>query len=82
MILEAEDIRKALDILNEGFLYNGIPHKNLLKFYGSYLNEVTFQTDFLNDMDEKEDDEDNNTIKESKIPLKNVEAFNNRGVTY
>ena len=38
LILEAEDIHKALNILNEGFLFNGIPHKNILKFYGCYMN--------------------------------------------
>mgnify|MGYP000217447265 CR=1 FL=1 len=47
LILEAKDLKKALDTLNEGFLFNGIRHRNALKFYGCYLNEVTFQNDFL-----------------------------------
>ncbi len=86
MILEAEDIRKAIAILNDGFLYDGIQHKNLLKFYGCYLNEVTFQTDFLND--ENEDEDDNLALKDapkdSKISLKNMEGHGSAksNVTY
>jgi hypothetical protein len=58
LILEAEDMQKAIHILNEGFLYDGIPHRNLLKFYGCYLNEITFQTDFFTEEFEKDEDED------------------------
>ena len=79
MILEAEDIRKAINILNEGFLYDGLRHKNLLKFYGCYLNEVTFQTDFYTDDNEKEEDDENES---DKISFKKGEGLNNRGVTY
>lgn len=81
MILEADDLRKAINILNEGFFYDGITHKNLLKFYGCYLNEVNFLTDFYTDDNEKEEDEENNE-NENKISLKKLEGLNNRGVTY
>jgi hypothetical protein len=54
LILEADNMNKALNILNEGFLYNGLTHKNLLKFYGCYLNEVTFQSNFYEDDHEKD----------------------------
>lgn len=42
LILEADNLSKALNALNEGFLYNGVAHKNLLKFYGCYLNTAVF----------------------------------------
>lgn len=47
LILEADDLHKALEILNEGFLYNGLKHKNMLKFHGCYLNEISFSTELL-----------------------------------
>ena len=58
LILEAEDLNKALNILNEGFLYNGIAHKNLLKFYGCYMNEISFQSDFMENPGESNEEED------------------------
>jgi hypothetical protein len=80
LILEAEDLHKALKILNEGFLYNGIQHKNTLKFYGCYLNEVTFSTGFLNEEGhDKEEDEDKEPG--NLLPIKKQEGVK-EGVTY
>ena len=55
-------MEKALTSLNEGFLYNGFPHKNNLKFYGAYLAGSTFQSEYLKDTkdesDAKQDEEE------------------------
>lgn len=61
LILEAEGLQQALSILNEGFLYNGHKHKNLIKFYGGYLNQVQLMSNFCDDIppEEKEDEKDN-----------------------
>lgn len=48
----------ALNTLNEGFLYNGLTHKNLLKFYGCYMTESTFHNDFFEEGLEKDQDEE------------------------
>jgi hypothetical protein len=68
LILEAEDLSKALKIFNEGFMFNGYEHRNLLKFNGGYLNEIPISTGFFEDFQEEEDKEKNKVKKEkSKI---------------
>ena len=71
-------MNKALNILNEGFLYNGLTHKNLLKFYGCYLNEVTFQSNFYEDDNEKDQEEESDI----KISLQDTNIISGSGVTY
>lgn len=78
LILEADTINKALNILNEGFLYNGITHKNLLKFYGCYLNEVSFQSTFY----ESENDKDPEEEVELKLELEDKNMISGTGITY
>ena len=77
LILEAEDITKALDILNEGFTFNRIKHPNLLNFLGCYMNEVAFQSNFLQEIDE----EDSATGSSSLLDLKAISNLSG-GITY
>ena len=76
LILEVDSMNKALNILNEGFLYNGFSHRNLLKFYGCYLHEAALLGD-IGDFDFEKDEDEGNL--QSPTPL-NLPSES--GVTY
>jgi len=40
--MEAENLTKALNVLDEAFKFNGVKHPNILKFHGCYMSESTF----------------------------------------
>jgi len=38
--MEAQNLPKALQVVNQGFLYNGLEHQNIISFLGCYLSEI------------------------------------------
>lgn len=72
LIIEVDDLKRALDIMSEGFKFNSLQNPGLLKFHGCYLEEIQGQvSSFLQDEYEGEGEEE----ESKEETLTNISTF-------
>lgn len=67
--------------MNEGFLYNRLQHRNVLKFRGVYMNEIRFNTGFDESSEDRSLKRDNDEEEKDQTNKLNL-GSNQKGVSY